>query len=261
MFPIFKKWIVFSPWDQIKITSHFASLEDVFKLPGNIISRSNQSEIFAYDIEGETFYIKRYFRSTNIRSWLGLSRFRVEVRNQQWFNQQNIPSAKVVAIGEKSIFFRTMKGVLITEGVEKSKDLLSILQNTPEKLKNVYWRNTVFSQIVEITLKLHKKRFCHNDLHWRNILVQDDQNNEPRIFLIDCPSGKRLTWPLLQYRQIKDLANLDKKAPLFLSQTQRLRFFMIYRGILKLSSEDKKLVREIMAHKENRLRRKTKGQR
>ncbi|MFK8066918.1 MAG: lipopolysaccharide kinase InaA family protein [Gammaproteobacteria bacterium] len=235
-------------------------MDAIFKLPGSIISKSKQSEIFIYNFKGKTFYIKRYFRSENVRSWLGFSRFRVEVRNQTWFNQQAIPSAKVVAIGEESFLLKTRKGVLITEGVENSKDLLSIVQNTPEKFEDTHWRDSVFFQIAKITSQLHEKRFCHNDLHWRNILVQDKKNSEPKIFLIDCPSGKRLTWPLLHYHQIKDLANLDKKAPRYLTRTQRLKYFLVYKGSLKLSLDDKKIVREIFKHKENRIRRKAKEQ-
>ena len=77
--------------------------------------------------------------------------------------------------------------------------------------------------------------------------------------MIDCPSGKKLTWPFLNYRKLKDLANLDKLAPTYLSRTQRLSFYLAYRGINKLTQKDKKVVREVMQHKENRIKRKAKA--
>lgn len=257
MFPNYKKWIVFAPWNKSNITSQFSSLDAVFKLDGKIISKSSQSEIFSHSIEGKPYFIKRYFRSKNIGSWLGFSRFQVESRNQLWFNKQGIPSARVVAVGEESFFLKTKRGVLITEGIQNVKDLLDIAKNSHEKLTNTEWRNYLISQIADVTAKLHQNRFCHNDLHWRNILVQEDQNNKPRIYLIDCPSGKRLFWPLLHYRIIKDLATLDKKAPKYLTRTQRLRFFLAYRKTSKLSLEDKKLLREILDQKAKRQERKT----
>lgn len=259
MFPYFKDWRVLSPWNKTTVASHFSSMRAVFQLDAKIISKSSQGEIFSQDIEGTTYFVKRYFRSKNIGSWLGFSRFQKELRNQLWFNQQGISSAKVVAFGEHRFFLKTLKGVLITEGVNDTKELSEIAKNTPDKFADKHWRDEIVTQIADITAKLHKARFCHNDLHWRNILVrQISTNHEAKIFLIDCPSGKKLTWPFLHYRKLKDLANLDKLAPQYLSRTQRLSFFMKYRGINKLTPKDKIMIKEVMQHKENRIKRKAK---
>lgn len=255
-----KKWILFPPWNNMeKISSQFASMNDVFRLEGDIISKNPQSEIFSQKIDGKQFFIKRYFRTKGLSSWLGFSRLRVEARNQVWFNKVGIAAAKVVVYGEDSFLLKTIKGVLITEGVEDVIDLASIANNNPEKFQDIQWRNAVLLNLAEVITKLHNNRFCHNDLHWRNILIQQKKgDNQPRVCLIDCPSGKRLFWPLLNYRQLKDLATLDKVAPHCLSQTQRLRFFMEYRKISKLSAEDKDMIGEVLAHKANRIKRKAK---
>lgn len=263
MFPFFKTWRVLSPWDKSsKITSCFSSMEAIFKIEGQILSKSSQSEIFSQDVDGKTYFIKRYFRSKNIGSWLGFSRFQKELRNQLWFNQQGIPSANVVAFGQHQFLFKTIKGVLVTECVNNTQELSEIAKKIPEKFTNKYWRETVILKLAKITSTLHQARFCHNDLHWRNILVQQaTADDEPSIFLIDCPSGKKLIWPFLNYRKFKDLANLDKLAPTYLSRTQRLRFFLAYRGIEKLTAKDKEMIREVIRHKENRLKRKAKANR
>lgn len=261
MFPFIKTWRVLSPWDKsANVTSYFSSMEAIFKLDGQIISKSSQGEIFSQEVEGKTYFIKRYFRSKNIGSWLGFSRFQKEVRNQLWFNQQGIPSASVVAFGEYRFLLKTLKGVLITEGVSDTQELSEIAKKIPEKFADKYWRETIILKLAEITSTLHQARFCHNDLHWRNILVQQaSTDSEPTIFLIDCPSGKKLIWPFLNYRKFKDLANLDKLAPTYLSQTQRLRFFLAYRGHRKLTSDDKQMIRTVIQHKQNRIKRKSKA--
>ncbi|OUR65483.1 hypothetical protein A9Q79_00355 [Methylophaga sp. 42_25_T18] len=234
----------------------------VFKLEGKIISKSSQSEIFSQEIEGKTYFVKRYFRSKGVASWFGQSRFRIETKNQQWFNQIGIPAARVVAYGEHTFLLKTLKGVLITEGVSDTRELSELSQNSAEKFYEKHWREAIIFQLAAITSKLHQARFCHNDLHWRNILVQQSRaSDEPKIFLIDCPSGKKLFWPLLHYRKLKDLANLDKLAPNYLSRTQRLRFFLLYRNSSKLTNADKKIVREVLQHKQNRLKRKSKTKR
>jgi tRNA A-37 threonylcarbamoyl transferase component Bud32 len=260
MLPYFKTWRILSPWNKTAVASYFSSMKTVFQLDAKIISKSSQSEIFSQDIEGKTYFVKRYFRSKNIGSWLGFSRFQKELRNQVWFNQQGIPSAKVVAYGESRLLLKTLKGVLITEGVRDTQELVEIAKNTPEKFADKQWRDSVIIQIAVITAQLHHARFCHNDLHWRNILVQQRRTSvEPKIFLIDCPSGKKFFGPLLSYRKLKDLANLDKLAAIYLTRSQRLRFFFEYRGIKKLSADDKKVILGVLKHKASRVRRKAKS--
>ena len=260
MFPYFKVWRVFPPWNKTAVESYFSSMQAVFKLDGKIISKSKQSEIFSQELEGKTYFVKRYFRSKNIGSWFGFSRFRTELRNQLWFNQQGIPSAKVVAYGERRLLLKTLKGVLITEGVSDTQELVEIAKNTPEKFQDRQWLNSIILQLAAITSTLHQARFCHNDLHWRNILVQQGETSvEPKIFLIDCPSGKKFFGPLLSYRKLKDLANLDKLAAVYLTRSQRLRFFFEYRGIKKLSADDKKVILGVLKHKASRVSRKAKS--
>ncbi|MFW5450644.1 MAG: lipopolysaccharide kinase InaA family protein [Methylophagaceae bacterium] len=259
MFPVLTKWIIFPPWKNTLIEQHFPSINEVFKLKANIISSSAQSEIFSYELDGQHYFVKRYFRSMGLGSWFGFSRLRVEARNQHWFNKMNVPAARVVAYGEQSFLLKTIKGILITEGIDNVRDLMDIANHQSDKFADKAWQNAIIFQLAHITAVLHQNRFCHNDLHWRNILVQENETDRtPKVFLIDCPSGKRLFWPLLQYRQLKDLANLDKIAPSYLSRTQRLRFFKQYRQITILSAKDKTMIGDILSHKTNRIKRKVK---
>lgn len=55
---------------------------------------------------------------------------------------------------------------------------------------------------------MHDNRFTHNDLKWRNLLIDDDD----KLFLIDCPNGDFWRGFWLKYRITKDLACLDKVA-------------------------------------------------
>ncbi len=44
---------------------------------------------------------------------------------------------------------------------------------------------SVSRQLAEYTRTMHDQRFTHNDLKWRNLLIDDQQT----LYLIDCPNG------------------------------------------------------------------------
>jgi RIO-like serine/threonine protein kinase len=95
---------------------------------------------------------------------------------------------------------------------------------------------------------MHAHGFVHNDLKWRNLLV----DTAGKLYFIDCPSGGFWRGPFLRYRIVKDLACLDKMAKYHLSRTDRLRFYLDYAGKRRLADEDKKIVRKIVRFFEGR---------
>ena len=117
-----------------------------------------------------------------------------------------------------------------------------------ERLRDAGWVDGVSRQLARATRALHDHHFAHNDLKWRNLLV----NEQAELFLIDCPTGSFWWGPFLRYRVIKDLACLDKVASKVLTRSQRLRFFLQYRGRERLSSGDKRRVRQIVKFFEGR---------
>ncbi|MNR58917.1 hypothetical protein D3C85_1800530 [compost metagenome] len=57
---------------------------------------------------------------------------------------------------------------------------------------------------------------------------------------------------MLRYRITKDLACLDKVAKYHLSNTQRLRFYLQYRGRERLNESDKRRIRHVVTFFEGR---------
>jgi len=88
----------------------------------------------------------------------------------------------------------------------------------------------------------------HNDFKWRNLLVDD----EDRLFVIDCPLGAFWRGALLRYRCIKDLAMLDRVAKYKLRRSQRMRFYLQYRGHQHLTNEDKRQLKQLLSRKVRR---------
>ncbi|MDA0272216.1 MAG: hypothetical protein O3C68_03065 [Proteobacteria bacterium] len=106
------------------------------------------------------------------------------------------------------------------------------------------WRLQVIDRLSETVRQMHGNGFVHNDLKWRNILV--DVTAGSAIYLIDCPLGRKMPGPFLARGIIKDLACLDKIAKQQLSKVERLRFYLAYKGKSRLDAKDKKEIYRVL---------------
>ncbi|WP_211825238.1 lipopolysaccharide kinase InaA family protein [Kistimonas asteriae] len=247
------RWNIEPDFRDTNIAQAFRSLETVFAIEptGALAAADSESMVFRHDINGTPFYVKRYHSTKGLRSWLGWSRIRIEWKNLLLFRRLGVPAAPVVAYGQERCLTKTIRGALITVGLENTRDLATMAQENSPLLRDRAWVQNVSRQVAEAARKLHDYGFAHNDFKWRNILVTQDRAT-PQIYLIDCPTGQRWFGYSLRYRVLKDVACLDKVAKQQLSRTQRLRFFLDYRGQSKLRNRDKKDIRKILSFFEGR---------
>ena len=206
------------------LAADFGSLDAVFALQGERITHDPLSEVIRVERAGVRYYVKRYWGAgKGLRRYLGRPRVKAEWQNLKLFAKWGIATAPIVAYG------------------------LEALHDDP-RLADRQWVATVSLQLAQATRILHDRHFTHNDLKWRNLLV----NAQAQLFFIDCPSGSFWWGPLLSYRIVKDLACLDKVAKLQLSRTQRLRFYLQYCRRERLSGADKQRVGKILGFFEGR---------
>lgn len=227
------------------LADDFGSLDAVFALEGEQITRDHISDLVRVQRDGIDYYVKRYRRNgQGWRNWLPRirTRIRAEWENLQRFAGWDIATAEVIACGEetKGPFFR--RGAMITRGIPKAIDLETLANEQSEWLQDAGWVHEVSQYIANYTRIMHDHGFVHTDLKWRNILVDDQR----KAYLIDCPAGGFWWGPFLQYRIIKDLACLDKVAKYQLSRTQRLRFYCQYTGRTQLTANDKQNIDKIL---------------
>jgi hypothetical protein len=227
--------------------SAFASLDAVFALAGEVVACGPLSRVLRVAVGDRRYYVKRYHAAGKhrLRRWVGRPRVKAEWENLRRFAAWGIPTASVVAWGLERRCGAFERGAMITAELPHTQDLALLAHTRDPRLADRRWVASVSHQLAGITRTLHALRFTHNDLKWRNLLVDDAA--EPRLYLIDCPGGDFWRGPLLAYRIIKDLACLDKVAKHYLSRTQRLRFYLDYAGKRRLDAEDKRRLRRITA--------------
>lgn len=223
----------------------FRSLETVFRLQGEQITKGKLGATSRVTVGGRIFYVKLYRQAgKGVRRWIGRSRLRGEWENLKYFADCKIPAAPLAAFGiEKRMGF-FIRGAVITAGLPETEDLAQLARQNDQRLKNRQWVNAVSHQLAQIAHTMHRHRFAHGDFKWRNILVT--RTDPPQVYLIDCPDGRFWIPPFLQYRKNKDIACLDKVAKTALTRTQRLRFYLEYMQISRLDCRSRKRLIQIL---------------
>jgi tRNA A-37 threonylcarbamoyl transferase component Bud32 len=227
----------------------FANLDAVFALQGERITRDPLSEVVRVEFGGVRYYVKRYHRAgKGLRRFIGRPRVKAEWQNLKYFIKWGIPTAPIVAYGLERKAGVFVRGALITRELAETEDMALLARRNDPRLSDRHWVGRVSQQLASATRTLHERNFTHNDLKWRNLLV--DSSGE--LFLIDCPAGSFWWGPLLCYRIIKDLACLDKVAKHKLTRSQRLRFYLQYHGRQRLNASDKQRIRKVVNFFEGR---------
>lgn len=231
------------------LAADFGSLEAVFALQGEPITRDPLSEVIRVERAGVRYYVKRYWGAgKGLRRYVGRPRVKAEWQNLKHFDKWGIATAVIVAYGLERKLGAFVRGALITRELQGTEDLAALALRNDPRLADRQWVAAISQQLAQATRTLHDQHFTHNDLKWRNLLV----NAQAQLFFIDCPSGSFWWGPVLSYRIVKDLACLDKVAKLQLSRTQRLRFYLQYCRRARLNSADKKRVGKILDFFEGR---------
>ncbi|MGE8190853.1 lipopolysaccharide kinase InaA family protein [Pseudomonas sp. NPDC086278] len=231
------------------LADDFGSLEAVFALQGERLTRDPLSEVIRVQRNGVNYYVKRYVGAgKGLRRYLGKPRVKAEWQNLKRFAKWGIPTAEVIAWGLERRGAAYDRGAMITRELPNTEDLSALADRRDPRLADRAWVDAVSRQLAGYTRTMHDNRFTHNDLKWRNLLIDSDD----RLFLIDCPNGDFWHGFWLKYRITKDLACLDKVAKYHLSATQRLRFYLQYRQRDRLDAADKKRIRHVVRFFEGR---------
>ncbi|MDR1350187.1 MAG: lipopolysaccharide kinase InaA family protein [Zoogloeaceae bacterium] len=242
------------------LQADFGSLDAVFALQGERLTLAPRSEVIRVERAGVRYYVKRYGANADKKNWrrkwarylrryalafLPHPRIKAEWQNLKQFAKWGIPVPEIVAWGMERRFGAFYRGALITRELPDSVDLNTLAQTRDPRLHDRPWVACIMRQVAAHARTLHTHHFAHNDLKWRNILV----DKADKVWFIDCPLGNYWFGPLLAYRQSKDIACLDKVARQCLSATQRLRFYRLYRGLaagVPLDAAEKSRIRHIL---------------
>ena len=200
-------------------------------------------------------YVKKYWYPTSGDRWSGfyrgtfwgVSKVRREFENLARLRAWGLDAPAPVAYGEERQAGWLHRSFLISEGIPDPLSLdLFIRDLSPKRpaSEQRQLRRELIGRLADYLRRMHEHRFVHHDFFWRNILLSG--RSLAHFFLIDSHKGR--CWkPWMETRsRAKDLATLDAPAPSFFRRSERLRFFLRYRGQRRLTRDDKQLLRLIL---------------
>lgn len=247
------QWNLHFDGEDSPLAQSLSSLDRAFDLDGPCVSPGLFCHVVKWHCGGRNFYVKRYQpRGKHSAKAFGTDRANVEYGNYAYFARMGIPTPRVVAHGSQYKLGLWRRGVIITEEVPHATDLQTLAHARPSLFEDQQWLSHVMRLLAGHVRRLHEDGFAHRDLKWRNILVTAEET--PRLFFLDCPSGRRPSFLSFRHCIVRDLAHLDRSARQYLSRTMRLRFYLWYRRQRHLTPRDKEVIGRVVAYRPRRRR-------
>jgi len=192
--------------------------------------------------------LSRIFKPTRSKS---------EITNLKLFHELGIPACTPILQGEyKNVLGIARNCMIITLEIPQAIQLNNFLDNLNSSNESETTRTSIKRQIMESLAtnirKIHDYQFYHDDLKWRNVLIQrlDPTSEKVHLFWIDCPNGYRdRTGVRSKHGEIKDLATMDYDAKSRVSKRERLQFLELYSGHPPESTKFRQLLREVVAYR------------
>src|SRR5690606_2641807 len=118
----------------------FGSLEAVFALQGERLTKDPLSEVIRLERDGVRYYVKRYWGAgKGLRRYFGRPRVKAEWQNLRHFAKWGIPTAPIVAWGLERKAGAFVRGALITRELPETLDLAHMAKRGDPRLADPRW--------------------------------------------------------------------------------------------------------------------------
>ena len=127
----------------------------------------------------------------------------------------------------------------VAEEIEESESLRALWQTTLAALPRahtLHMRKRVLEHIAALFFRLHSEGIFHQDLKGTNILLQGNEADEYRLFLVDVGDVRRPRRLLWQQR-VRNLAQICEIPGRFWTQREKVFFLKRYADLYALAKD------------------------
>ncbi len=254
--------IVIAPAWRDRLQRHgLTTVEGVYQAAGDAVTRSGSTEVRRVTVPGDNarpavvLFIKKYWAHRAGQLWSGFfrgtffgrSKVRQEFENLARLREWGLDAPEPIAYGEERRGRFLVRSFLISAGIEDPVALDIFIRDRLAHESGAVAgarRRQLIDALAEATRRLHAQRFVHHDYFWRNIILRGGHLDH--FWLIDAHKGRLWRPGEETAARATDLASLDAPAIPYFRRTERLRFFLQYRGVKRLGHQDRALLREVL---------------
>jgi len=230
------------------------SCRDFLDYPGGAcVCHKRGRSVFRFETGGKTFYLKRNSLHP-VEFWKSLMKFRLPPRSawREWesiraVRAAGIPTVTPVAFGEQLLLGRELASFTLTEelyGAEPFDEYIAREWGGASKGERRREKRRLLRKLAQLARHFHGQGMNHQDFYLNHFFL----DGEETFYLLDLQRVQRRQQVPQRYL-VKDLGQLSYSSLRFpcLSRTDKLFFFLHYRGTKKLAMADRRLVRAIAA--------------
>ena len=213
---------------------------------GKRYKKNKYREVIRLEFEGmPALFLKRHFsprKMDSCKRWLKLQKTktsaRLELEAISHLQEFGISTMRPIAFGEIHSRLFEAPSFVITQELKATKLEYYSMNGFPRWEKDIKFRHLLTEKIANLARTLHQNNIHHQDFYLCHILIQNEDSDDFKLYLIDLQRMRREK-RLRKRWLIKDIAQLNYSAlaPV-VNHCDRLRFFQKYLGRQKLTRED-----------------------
>lgn len=227
-------WWVRPDWRQALLGNRGLRLEE-WRRNGRltVVKTGPHRVVYRAELAEGAVFVKHFlvpgFRA-KFRQWIRRGKGRNEGRRTRYLSAIGVPTITPIALGEQRKRFILFENYLVTHAIPETVPLDEFVECRlsewpPQQQARI--RQNLAAALGVLTARLHDAGFIHQDFHPGNILVRMEDDDQPRLAMIDldalrvCPA---LGWPEAQL----NLALLNHYFWLRCGRSDRYRFLKTY---------------------------------
>ena len=185
--------------------------------------------------------VKRWMQNGRRQSIADFDRLPVEV-----LNEACIKTPKTIAYGSQFRGLFERRSFIVTEKIPAAESIERELPDfilTPVTPQAARMKIDFINALADFVRKFHETGYFHRDLYFAHIFFGENGD----FYLIDLQRTFKPKVSAFKYR-VKDIAQLYYSAPgNYFSRSDRLRFYLRYKGVSRLTASDRFFIRLVKA--------------
>ena len=161
-------------------------------IPKHFKGRGSLPSILIQESNGKRMIVKQCMRGGLIRFltkdifWRGNRSFKEMINNKKIL-QKEIKTTEIIAVVKHRVFGPLYRTYIFSKEIPECMDLITYLNGLKQKPSERRFKEKkyLFQSIARAVVKMHSEGIYHNDLHLKNILIQQREDDIPEIYIID----------------------------------------------------------------------------